>query len=262
VAMVDVRFDNMHINDCPEAGTCDWKLFCGLGGLANTELFGITEKNTGGTIEINRPSLVQQGGLPVTVTCSVQERDGPFLFFDDPVWEHVGTVSTPSSAAGQGSIQINQNDDEGDVTVNLTVTALGVIQQPSVPSEPPPLAPTGCGVAHASTPSCGAVSFECDAPLPVDEIFVAGGGGGGIRPYRVVHDIGLINAEYMSEGETIVAVCARNSAGVGCSNRFAVTLGPSFCPGPAPPPRQCPSGQILCASSGVCEPLPQCEFLQ
>lgn len=124
---IHVTIDNMKIDDCREGGSCDWRLHCGIGNEADIELVRKVDKNTGGTIDVNR-SLVHEGNFPVTVTCHVREfdRGGPF---DDDVWEVVGTETRTFGAAGTGTIPMDNS--EGKVTINLTVSPpLGTIQQP------------------------------------------------------------------------------------------------------------------------------------
>lgn len=255
---VEVTFTKMHVNDCPEAGICDWKLTCRLGNQQETEFFTMVEINTGKDRDIKR-MLAQDGVLPVSVTCTVKERDGPFLFFDDPVWEHVGTSTASIQVSGKHDIRINQNSDEGDVTVHLDVkqlgsTAGGLTQQPS----PPPV-PIGCHIPEGSAPTCGYMSIVCNAPLPMaDEMVVMAGSGFTTEVYRVVSDIGLINAEYGGEGNAVLAVCAKNSRGMSCGEGFFATLGPTICPY-SPPPPTCPHGQFICPSrGGVCKPITDC----
>lgn len=123
---VDVTVKSMKIDDCREAGACDWRLHCGIGGQADVQLIGQVEKNTGGTIDVNR-SLTHEGGLPVTVTCHVREFDRGVL--DADVWEVVGTETRTFAAPGPATIQMDGS--EGKVTINLVVSPpLGVIQQP------------------------------------------------------------------------------------------------------------------------------------
>lgn len=256
-----VRFKTLHINDCPEIGICDWKLNCRLGDQPGVELIRMAEANTGDDETIDR-EIIQESGLPVTVSCSVMERDGPFLFFDDPVWERVGTASATFAQFGNGEIQINQNTDEGDVTVKFFIEGLGSVSQGSSTPPPPPPAPRNCRLPAGSDANCGFISLECDRPLPFQDILVAGGAGGGIRVFRVVRELGLVNAEYFSEGDAEVAVCARNNGGTSCSNRFTVAFGPTFCPRPPVGPRPCPEGEIKCPGVGACRPISQCDFLQ
>ncbi|MFM9844145.1 MAG: ricin-type beta-trefoil lectin domain protein [Dongiaceae bacterium] len=128
-----VNVDNMHIDDCREAGACDWKVVCGLGGEATTELVGMVEMNTGGTINIGR-QLTHEGALPATVTCQVREFDRGI--FDPDVWEVVGTTTSTFGTAGPATM--GMDNSEGKVTLNFTVTPVGVIQQPST-IEPPPI---------------------------------------------------------------------------------------------------------------------------
>ncbi|WP_210023917.1 RICIN domain-containing protein [Methylocaldum sp. RMAD-M] len=122
---VHVTVNNMKIDDCREGGACDWKLHCGIGNEADTELVGMVEKDTGGTIDVNR-TLIHESGLPVTVTCQVREFDRGI--FDPDVWEVVGTVTRTFGAAGPGTMQMDNS--EGKVTINFTIEPLGVIQQP------------------------------------------------------------------------------------------------------------------------------------
>jgi hypothetical protein len=78
----------------------------------------------------------------VTVTCHVREFDRG-NFFDNDVWEVVGTVTRTFAAAGPGTIQMNNS--EGKVTINFTLSPpLGVIQQPLSPERPAAL-PTKIG---------------------------------------------------------------------------------------------------------------------
>jgi len=249
-AGVAVQFVNMIVNSCPEIGVCDWKLACGLGSGPQTEFFGMIEGDSGADLSIDR-RLTQKERFPVTVTCTVHERDGPFLIFDDPVWELVGTSSLTITSTEQCRrtptktcpLQINQNRAEGDVTVHVFAEALGLVQSPSTTQPPPPpLAPTGCRIEGAAR--CGFVDFQCNVPLPTDEIVVAGGNIE-IQVFRVVPELGLINAKYFGEGDSEVAVCARNQGGARCSNRFTTTFGPTFCPKPIVIPR-CPPGLRLC----------------
>lgn len=258
-----VRFNHMHVNDCPEVGICDWKLTCKLGDQSGVELLRMVEANTGENENIDR-TLIQRSGFPVTVTCAVMERDGPFLFFDDPVWEHVGTIAKTFAASGDGDIRINQNSDEGDVTINLFVEPLGAISTGSTATGQLPPAPRNCRLPVAEEPGCGYIDIECDPPLPYMEIGVRSEGVDyAIEAYRVVHEFGQINAKYRyNEGDAILSVCARNSAGWSCSNRFAVTFGPSLCVYPPVLPGPCPSGQMVCMTDGVCRPFAQCDYLQ
>lgn len=263
-AMVEVRFTTMRIHDCPEIGKCDWKLRCKLDDNPETELIGLSTAGGASDVPINAP-LTRPVKLPVRVTCSVFEHDGAFLFFDDPVWEHVGTrTETVTDDVlkndGRFSFQINQNPSEGNVTIHMKVTQLGVSESPLTELPSLPQRPTGCRVPDSSTPNCGGITLTCDAPLPFADEFVVSGGG--VRIYRVVSEAGLINAEYSSEGEASLAVCARNRAGIACSTRFAVTLGPAFCVNPPVRPGACPSGEQLCPATAACRPIGQCALVQ
>lgn len=123
---VVVSVKNMKIDDCREAGACDWRLHCGIGNQADRELINMVERDTGGTIEVNR-DLVHEGVMPVTVTCHVREFDRGVL--DPDVWEVVGTQTRTFQAAGPHAIQMDNS--EGKVTINLVVSPpLGVAQQP------------------------------------------------------------------------------------------------------------------------------------
>jgi len=246
-----VRFQKLHINDCPEIGICDWKLTCNLAGQPPVELIGMIEKNTGGDIDLgSAPTLTQNGTLPVDLTCRVSERDGPGIF-DSAVWEHVGTVTT-SLDAGNREIRINQNRSEGDVTLHVLAEALASTSSPLV-STPLPAAPRNCRIPAASSPPrCGNISIECDRPLPYFEIVVSGAGGGGIPIYMTNREMGLLSGNYLSEGTYSLAVCARNAAGASCGNAFSVALGSltAGCYGPPPPPPQCAPGFYRCPMRG------------
>jgi len=127
VAQADVRvfFTNMTINDCNEAGTCDWKLSCSLGNQQETEFFSMVEANTNEKVPINR-ILSQKEFPPVTVNCTVQEHDGGI----GAEWEAVGSGSVIVNTTGNHLIRLNQHRDEGDVTVNFTAEMIGSTRQP------------------------------------------------------------------------------------------------------------------------------------
>jgi hypothetical protein len=141
-------------------------------------------------------------------------------------------------------------------------TTLPPVLQPLEPAPParPPAAPTGCHIPQASTPRCGFVDIECDRPLPVaDEIVV--GGSARVKVFRIVSELGLINAEYSDEGETTLSVCARGKGGVACGNRFSVSLGPTSCP--TPPARPvCQSGFKPCPLKGCIPAGDHCDLPQ
>ncbi|SOY63505.1 Allergen V5/Tpx-1 related protein (modular protein) (plasmid) [Cupriavidus taiwanensis] len=254
-----VRFQNMHVNDCPEIGVCDWKLTCHIGNQPDVELLGMVSRNTGEDVPLST-TMTQDGAPPMLVTCTVKERDGPFLFFDSAVWELVGTVSTPFDK-GQRDLRINQNRGEGDVTVQILVESLGATHSGTSPPPlpPPPAAPTGCRIPEASFPRCGFLSAQCDAPLPAaSEYLIAGVVG---QVFRSVPEIGLVDAEYREEGDRTLKVCARNAGGTRCSNGFGASLGPLVCPHP-PAHRICPEGQRPCPLKGCIANNQHCDFLQ
>ena len=128
---VVVRFTKLKVNECREAGTCDWKLVCNLGSQPDTELIASAEGDTGAEIAINR-ALQQSGTLPVTAKCTVREHDGGI----GARWELIGTETRTLTTSGEQQMRINQNRNEGDVTVHLAVEQLGTISQGA--STPPP----------------------------------------------------------------------------------------------------------------------------
>ena len=279
---VSVHFKNIHVNNCPEGvdvpiiggigDICDWKLACGLNDQQQTEFLGMVEGRTGADLEV-KGNLSKDGGvpLPVKVTCTVHEHDSEAPTFD--VWELVGTnsfnVETPKSCETTPTktcaIHINQNSDEGDVTVHFTLETIGstpgaLTVQP--PPPPPPLAPTGCGFREFTGPHCGFIELRCNAPLPVaDNIIIRGLDGILVRDFGADRERGVISATYLGEGERVLAVCAINKGGTSCGDRFFATFGPSFCPGPPPQPRLCPDGETRCPGHGTrCFRIGQCPF--
>lgn len=134
------------------------------------------------------------------------------------------------------------------------------VETPPPPLPPPPSAPTGCRISPASTPRCGALSIECDRPLPVaNQILI--GGGSGTRVLRTVPELGLVQGEYMNEGSAVLTVCARNEGGTRCSERFTASLGPTLCVNP-PVHAVCPSGSRPCPGKGCIPNSQRCDPIQ
>ncbi|WP_141398083.1 hypothetical protein [Nitrosomonas ureae] len=113
----------MHVNNCDEGGTCDWKLACSLGNQQAVEFITNSEANTNEFIEINRV-LTQKEFPPVTVSCSAWEHDGGI----GAEWETVGSRSLVVNTTGPHLIKLSSS--EGEVTVNFVVEAIGSTGQP------------------------------------------------------------------------------------------------------------------------------------
>ncbi len=263
-AAVKVTIQGVKANDCPEVFECDWKVHCRLEtGPSFTEWVEVVRRGTAGSDEVVpllSPNITfnHDGRPPVTLMCQAWERDGESIF-SDAVWEHIGFGSSKidnGTPAGQtAKIRINQNTEEGDVTLDfraevITSSSSGL----TTPTPHPPAAPRSCAQSGGGT--CGSISFTCERPLSTAEILVSGGGGGGIRVYQVARGIGHVGANYQSEGNYSVAVCARNEAGSSCGNRFDVSLGPPVCAAGGSIPRPCPGDEIQC--DGACKPINQC----
>jgi hypothetical protein len=107
---IEVRFTKMRVHNCNEGGICDWRLTCRLGNQQGAVLLDNVEADDRDEPPIDRV-LTQEGNLPVTVECKVEEHDGGI----DPVWEHIGTRSLTIQQAGANSIRIAHLDDDGDV---------------------------------------------------------------------------------------------------------------------------------------------------
>ena len=75
---VEVRFIKMRVHDCNEVGKCDWRLTCNLGNQPGVRLLDNVEAGSRAEPQIDRV-LTQEGGLPVTVTCKVEEHDGGLI---------------------------------------------------------------------------------------------------------------------------------------------------------------------------------------
>jgi len=85
---------------------------------------------------INR-ALTQDGALPVTVTCKLEERDAP-------IYEHLGTRSITIQQAGENTIRIAHVDEDGDIDegdVSIFMNVQNKVQQ-SATGQPRPTAPT------------------------------------------------------------------------------------------------------------------------
>jgi hypothetical protein len=247
-----VVFTSMHVNDCAEIGACYWRLFCGVRGDDGPTLLWEGEGDTNSTVAIDR-ILVPHGDAPIDVTCETFEYDGSFTTFDTPVWELVGS-STLTLPEGFQEMRLDQNPDEGDVTVKLSVDELVHISTPiePPPPPPPPAAATGC---RADGPGvCGSVDITCDRPLPVADQYHLSGVG---IAYHAAPDIGAVFVEYMNEGNFTASLCATNRGGTSCSNDFNLELGNPVCwHDPAPPALICPTGMVPCGDT--CKTPNQC----
>ena len=94
---------------------------------------------------INR-ALTQDGALPVTVTCKLEERDAP-------IYEHLGTRSITIQQAGENTIRIAHVDEDGDIDegdVSIFMNVQNKVQQ-SATGQPRPTAPT----TQPRRPKCG-----------------------------------------------------------------------------------------------------------
>jgi hypothetical protein len=132
---IDVHFTKIRVHNCNEGGICAWRLFCGLGGQPDTMLLDNVEADDRDEPAIGRV-LSQEGVLPVTVTCKLEERDAP-------IYEHLGTRSLTIATGGPTAIRIADVDDEGDIDegdVSIFMEALGRVQQ-GVAEQPPPPPP-------------------------------------------------------------------------------------------------------------------------
>lgn len=165
--------------------------------------------------------------------------------------QKLGSATEAFVSSGAQELRINQNTDEGDVTVNMTIASVSTVRSPSTAqSSPPPHAPTGCRIPRA--PTCGYVSVQCNAPLPLAKQFIIPG----IRVYRVVSELGVLDAEYWNEGDAQLAVCAQNDGGVSCSNKFVTTFGETICSGGSSTGERCPMGQFRCPGGCRMSPCP------
>jgi hypothetical protein len=133
---VDVHFTKIRVHNCNEGGTCAWRLSCGLGGQPDTMLLDNVDADDLEEPAINRV-LTREGGLPVTVTCKLEERDAP-------IYEHLGTRSLTIPTGGPTTIRIAHVDDEGDIDegdVSIFMEVLGRVQQGATEQPPPPPPP-------------------------------------------------------------------------------------------------------------------------
>ena len=133
---VDVHFTKIRVHNCNEIGICAWRLFCGLGGQPDTMLLDNVEADDGDEPAIGRV-LTQEGGLPVTVTCKLEERDAP-------IYEHLGTRSLTIPTGGANTIRIADVDEDGDIDegdVSIFMEVLGRVQQGVTEQPPPPPSP-------------------------------------------------------------------------------------------------------------------------
>jgi hypothetical protein len=133
---VDVHFTKIRVHNCNEGGTCAWRLSCGLGGQPDTMLLDNVDGDDLEEPAINRV-LTREGGLPVTVTCKLEERDAP-------IYEHLGTQSLTIATGGPSAIRIADVDEDGDIDegdVSIFMEVLGRVQQGVAEQPPPPPLP-------------------------------------------------------------------------------------------------------------------------
>jgi hypothetical protein len=152
---VEVRFTKIRVHNCNEIGICAWRLFCRLGNQPETMLLDNVEADDRDEPPIDR-ALTQDGNLPVTITCKLEERDAP-------IYEHLGTRSITMQQGGETTIRITHVDedgdiDEGDVSIFLSVQTK--VQQGGT-AEPPQPAPAGPSPRPVDTLSkLGAVGID------------------------------------------------------------------------------------------------------
>ncbi|WP_089170246.1 CAP domain-containing protein [Azotobacter chroococcum] len=252
-----VNFNRVFINECSDPiGICDWRLTCRLNAQPDTEIFTMKEADTGDNIHSDKfkvKSLTFDGNFPAVLTCHAQEYDRAFWPFDKSLWQLVGSAfaeikagTDKNDSKDDKTLNMRREDENDEVTIYFDAEISASVSSGLSFQPPIPEAPDGCRIPMASPPTCGGIDIECNAPLAAATIFIAHNAGFTMPIYRVAHDIGLINAEYSGEGDTVLAVCAKNTSGMRCSNAVAATLGPTFCPGPPPSPRICPEGSRIC----------------
>jgi Cysteine-rich secretory protein family len=133
---VEVNFTKIRVHNCNELGICAWRLFCRLGSQPETLLLDNVEADDRDEPPISR-ALTQDGTLPVTVTCKLEERDAP-------IYEHLGTLSLTIQSGGVNTIRIMHVDEDGDIDegdVSIFMDVQSKVQQGAT-AQPPPAAPT------------------------------------------------------------------------------------------------------------------------
>lgn len=137
--IVEVGFTKIRVHNCNEFGICAWRLQCGLGNQPLTMLLDNVEADDRDEPRIDR-ALQQDGMLPVTVTCKLEERDAP-------IYEHLGTRTVTVAQGGDTTIRITHVDgdgdvDEGDVSIFLSVQTRILQPGTAQPPLPPPAGPS------------------------------------------------------------------------------------------------------------------------
>lgn len=123
---VTVTADSLHIRDCDGFDACEWRVYCALGdNLDNaTSVLWYAKKDAGEAAVLDAPPFEWGTGLPVTMTCQVREYDGPFLAFDDRVWEVLDTKTVDFDRdTGSGTALIAFDGDEGGVDLHFRIKA-------------------------------------------------------------------------------------------------------------------------------------------
>jgi hypothetical protein len=123
---VAVTADSLHIRDCDEIGACEWRVYCALGDNLDdaTSVLWYAKRDTGEAAVLDALPFEWGTGLPVTMTCQVREYDGPFLAFEDSVWEVLGTKTMDFDRdTGSGTAMIAFDGDEGGVDLHFRVKA-------------------------------------------------------------------------------------------------------------------------------------------
>jgi Bacterial tandem repeat domain 1 len=116
----DVYFTQFDVSDCNEVGTCDWRLNCWVGRQQNGQtFFTMREANSGESLEINRNIEFEK--LPITVGCRAEEYDGGI----GATWENLGVQNLTIEHDGPYTLGLEDNEDEGVVTVQFVVSSTG-----------------------------------------------------------------------------------------------------------------------------------------
>ncbi len=112
-----VTFEKMYVHDDKEAGSGDWQVRASITGtIEGRSLIGKKEAGTGQAVLINHSFVVSRKQFDVS--CQVHEYDGGF----GAGWDNVGKRTLRVDTSGKYQIRIRGS--EGDVSINLNVTAV------------------------------------------------------------------------------------------------------------------------------------------
>lgn len=146
-AVGNVTFNQMMVDRCGESGDCEWRLSCGVGDSPQeTELLNNTFARTKYSVKIARS--VPIGKFPAKIHCTAWEDDGWF----GEKWQEVGQSSVTVPSGGDYRLSM-AHQEQGSLTIQLSVDSLEVGIAPPPPATPAPAAGKSAKAAPKAKPA-------------------------------------------------------------------------------------------------------------